>query len=67
MPLRMSPPAMERAIFDARRRFNTLSSILRRALDPRANARGLARFVIFLIANLVNRREIYRKQGLRLG
>jgi radical SAM superfamily enzyme YgiQ (UPF0313 family) len=67
MPRRMSPEDLEHAVFDARRRFNTPSSIFQRALDPRTNARGLARLVIYLAVNLVNRREIYRKQGLRLG
>lgn len=67
VPRRMSPGDLERAVVEARRRFNTLASILRRGLDLKANARGPVRFILFLIVNLVNRREIRKKQGLRFG
>ena len=67
VPRRMCPGDLERAVAKARRRFNTLASILRRALSFRTKPCGPVRFVLFLIINLVNRREIRKKQGLRFG
>ena len=67
VPRGMSTGDLERAVLEARRRFNTLGSLLRRALDLKANARGLVRFILFLAANLVNRSEVRKKQGMRFG
>lgn len=67
VPRRMSAGDLERAVREARRRFNTLGSLFRRALDLKANACGLVRFFLFLAVNLINRREILRKQGMRIG
>ncbi|HVP18343.1 MAG TPA: radical SAM protein, partial [Spirochaetia bacterium] len=53
-PRGMSTGDLERAVLEARRRFNTLGSLLHRALDLKANARGPVRLVLFLAANLVN-------------
>ena len=51
----------------ARREFYRASSIARRALDRRANARDLARLGIYLGGNLLSRRELGRKLGQPLG
>jgi radical SAM superfamily enzyme YgiQ (UPF0313 family) len=67
LPNRMSPQELEDAVFEARYRFNSLASILRRAMDLRANARGILRPVLYLFSNLINRREMLRKHGLHFG
>ena len=51
----------------ARVAFNTYSSYARRALDFRANSRTPYSLGIFLTANFVSRKEIYKKQGIALG
>ncbi len=66
-PKRMTAEQMTEACFAARRRFNTAGSILRRLLDPRTNMRTPFRAGIYLLANLISRREIYSKQSRALG
>lgn len=66
-PRRMTAQELSAACFTARRQFNTTRSILHRLLDPRTNLRSPYRAGIFLMANLVSRREILRKQSRALG
>ncbi len=66
-PLGMSPAELESAVYRARKSFNSAPSILERALDGKANARPPFNLLIYLAANLINRREVARKRGLRLG
>ncbi len=66
-PKGMTAQELTDGCFRARRQFNTLASTLRRALDPRANCRNPRNLGLFLMANRVSRKEIYRKQGFRLG
>jgi radical SAM superfamily enzyme YgiQ (UPF0313 family) len=51
----------------ARLRFNTCSSLMRRAWAPRTNLRSPYRFGLYLISNLISKREILSKQGRQLG
>lgn len=53
--------------YRARTAFNTASSIVRRLFDPRTNLRSPYRAGIYLVSNLVSRREIHAKQGRQLG
>lgn len=66
-PRGMTAAELERGCFRARREFNRYSSILSRALAPRTNCRSPRRLAAFLAANLISRKEIFRKQGRRLG
>jgi radical SAM superfamily enzyme YgiQ (UPF0313 family) len=66
-PRGMSAQQLTEGCFQARREFNRYSSMLSRALDFDANCRDLYRAGLFAASNLVSRREIYRKQGRRLG
>lgn len=66
-PRGMSARELAEGVFAVRRQFNSLASIARRGLNFRANTRGLVNTGTFLAVNLINRREIYRKQGLALG
>lgn len=66
-PRQMTPEQLAEGCYRARTEFNRGASILRRALDRQANAGSLHRLGLFLVANLVSRREIHRKQGLPLG
>jgi radical SAM superfamily enzyme YgiQ (UPF0313 family) len=66
-PRGMTPDELTEGCFRVRRQFNRYSSILNRALDFAANSRDPYRLGLFAASNLVSRREIYRKQGRRLG
>jgi radical SAM superfamily enzyme YgiQ (UPF0313 family) len=66
-PRNMTADQLTEGCYRTRLAFNRHSSILRRALDWKANARNPYRLGIYLLANLVSRREIRRKQGLPLG
>jgi len=66
-PRKMTADQLTDGCYRTRVAFNRHSSILRRALDWKANARSPFRLGIYLLANFVSRREIRRKQGLPLG
>jgi len=66
-PRGMTADQLTAGCFRARREFNTYAAIFQRALDPAANSHSLHHLYTFLATNLVSRKEIYRKQGLRLG
>lgn len=66
-PANMSAAELTAGCYRARTAFNTFGSILRRLLDRRANLRSPYRVGIYLLANLISRREIHAKQGKRLG
>lgn len=66
-PRGMSPAELADGCRAARRAFNSWPNILRRAWEPSSNSRSLFNLRAYLGANLISRREIGRKQGLRLG
>jgi hypothetical protein len=66
-PRRMTAKQLTDACFDARRKFNTARSIWHRLFDLRTNLRSPFRAGIYLLANLISRREIYSKQNRTLG
>lgn len=66
-PLNMTPEELTAGCFEARRKFNTMTSILRRLTDRKTNCRTPYNAGIYLLANVISRREIYRKQSRALG
>lgn len=66
-PRQMTAEQLADGCYWARTQFNKYSCILQRALNFHANCRNLRNASIYLTANLINRREIHRKQGLPLG
>lgn len=66
-PRRMTAEQLTGGCFAARRKFNTTKSILYRMFDMRTNLRSPYRAGIYLLANLISRREIYSKQNRALG
>jgi radical SAM superfamily enzyme YgiQ (UPF0313 family) len=66
-PAGMTADELTAGCFAARERFNTWRSIGNRLFDRRANFRSPYRAAIYCAANLVSRREIYRKQARHLG
>jgi radical SAM superfamily enzyme YgiQ (UPF0313 family) len=66
-PYGMTAQQLTEQCFDTRRKFNTYKSILRRALDFKANSKNPINFFVYFSANLISRKEIYKKQGINLG
>lgn len=66
-PRGMSADDLTEGCFRARQAFNRYGAIAQRAWNPQANCHSLAHLGMFLAANIVSRREIYRKQGKALG
>lgn len=66
-PARMSPEALSAACWDARRRWNSLHSVVSRMFDPRTHLSSPARAMIYLAYNPLYRKETLKKQGMRLG
>jgi radical SAM superfamily enzyme YgiQ (UPF0313 family) len=66
-PSGMTADELTAGCLRARLRFNTWSSLWRRALARRTNLRSPLRLGIYLLSNLISKREILSKQGRRLG
>ena len=66
-PTRMSPDELTAACWDARRRWNTPSSVWRRLWDPRTHLSSPAHAMTYLAYNPIYRKETLKKQGMRLG
>ena len=66
-PKGMTADELTAGCFAARIRFTTWRSIGNRLFDRQANFRSPYRAAIYCAANLVSRREIYRKQARHLG
>lgn len=67
VPGNMTADELTEVSFDCRKRFNSLSSIVKRALEPRTNMRTPYRFLTYLIYNPLFRKEVHKKQGMRFG
>jgi hypothetical protein len=63
----MSPDELTEACYQARRRFNSVGSILRRAMDWRTTLRSPYRLGLYFRYNPLFRRETFKKQGMRFG
>lgn len=66
-PKQMTAQQLADGCYRVRTQFNKYSCILGRARNFQANSRNLRNASIYLTANLINRWEIHRKQGLPLG
>jgi radical SAM superfamily enzyme YgiQ (UPF0313 family) len=66
-PRGMTADELTAGCLRARLRFNTWSSLWRRALAPGTNLRSPFRLGVYLLSNLISKREILSKQGRQLG
>jgi radical SAM superfamily enzyme YgiQ (UPF0313 family) len=66
-PKQMSVDQLTEGCLRARGAFYRYSSIFQRAFDLKANSRNLYNLGLFLLANLVSKRELSRKLGRPLG
>jgi radical SAM superfamily enzyme YgiQ (UPF0313 family) len=67
VPKRMSREELAEGIYAAKREFNSIRNILRRAREPSTNSRNAFNLGVYILGNLISRREIRRKQGFALG
>jgi radical SAM superfamily enzyme YgiQ (UPF0313 family) len=67
LPRNMTPRQLTEGCFAARRKFNNAKSIMYRLFDSHSNFRSPYRAGIYMLANLISRREIYSKQSRHLG
>lgn len=67
VPARMSPDQLTEVCYEARRRFNSVPSLLWRFSDLKTNMRTLARARAFWQFTPVFRREVFKKHGMRFG
>jgi len=67
VPKRCTPDALTEACWQARKRFNSLGSLVHRALDFKTNMRNPVRFATYLQFNPVFRKEVFKKHGMRFG
>ncbi|NJD03863.1 MAG: radical SAM protein [Ruminiclostridium sp.] len=66
-PRNMTPDELTAACFEARKTFNGVGSIVRRAFEPKTNMRSLVRFMVYASYNPLFRKEVFKKQGMRFG
>ncbi len=66
-PARMSADELTEVGWECRRRWSSLPSIVKRALEPHTNLATPARFALYCAYNPLFRRETYRKQSMHLG
>ncbi len=66
-PRGMTPGQLTNGCFKVRCLFNRYRSIASRALDFKTNCRSPVRLGLYLLSNIISRREIFRKQGQSLG
>ena len=67
VPRSMSPQELSDGCRNARYTFNSYRNIFRRLWGAKVNHKGIINTVVFLLANLISRSEIRRKQGTGLG
>lgn len=66
-PAQMSPEELTEACFRARVRFNSFGSMFRRIFDWKTNLSSPYRLGVYLRYNPLFRREMLKKQGMKLG
>ncbi len=63
----MTADELTETAWQCRRRWNSLGSIVGRAIDRGTNMHSLTRFALYCIYNPLFRRESLKRQGLLLG
>ena len=66
-PRRMTPDELTEACLHARKVYNSVGAIVRRAFDLKTNLRTLYRLGVFMTYSPLFRKETFKKQGMRLG
>lgn len=66
-PRKMMADELTQGCFSARKRFNSYTSLARRAFNFTVNLHSWPHTFLYFVANAINRKAIYEKQGQPLG
>jgi radical SAM superfamily enzyme YgiQ (UPF0313 family) len=66
-PKLMTAEELTQAGLHCRTKFNSIGTIIRRALDPKTNLRSLYRLSIYTMYGKLFRQETFKKHGMRFG
>ena len=66
-PARMTVDELTEAAWACRRRWNSPSSVVRRAFDFGTNMSSPLRLIVYALYNPLYRQESFKRQGMRLG
>ncbi|MDR1961762.1 MAG: B12-binding domain-containing radical SAM protein [Gracilibacteraceae bacterium] len=67
LPKNMTPDELTEAAFYCRKKFNSLTAAAYRMFEPQTNMRTLKKLITYWLYNPLFRKEVFKKQGLRLG
>jgi len=67
IPKKMSPEQLTEAAFEARKEFNSLKSVVYRSFDIKTHMSSIFRYLAYFQYNPLFKKEMYKKQGLKLG
>ena len=67
IPKNMTADQLTEAAFEVRKEFNSLKSIIYRSFDPKTHMSSIFRYLAYFQYNPLFRKEMYKKQGLKLG
>jgi len=67
VPKNMTADELTKISFWCRKHFNSYGSIIYRAFDLKTNMRNLYRFYAYCLYNPLFKREVFEKQGMKLG
>jgi len=67
VPKNMTPDELTNACHTARKKFNSIPSMLRRFSDIKTNMRTLQRVAVYWRYSSIFRSEVYQKHGMRFG
>ncbi|MBI2520388.1 MAG: B12-binding domain-containing radical SAM protein [Bdellovibrio sp.] len=66
-PRQMTPEQLQSGCYNSRMAFNSWRNLFKRLIDFKANSANFFNCAIFLMANIITRKEIIKKQGAHLG
>lgn len=67
IPKSMTAQELTDAAFEARKAFNSPSSIFKRSLDPKTHMHSLLRYLTYYTYNPLIKKEVFKKQGMIFG
>ena len=67
IPQNMTPSELMESCKNARYEFNSWYNIFKRLLNFKSNCASLSNIMLFLISNIISKKEIHAKQGIKLG
>lgn len=67
IPKNMTPEQLTAISFEARKKFNSIPSLMKRFSDPKTNMQNIMRAISFLKYAFLFRKEVFKKQSMKFG